>query len=74
MNLPVPPGSLAARRLASPVFGRLPFLTNVLTSGSDEDLNALRSAWPNFEVLIFFHFLIVLLIQTLGYDRPISFL
>ncbi|KAF8954584.1 hypothetical protein BDZ97DRAFT_1766010 [Flammula alnicola] len=51
VDLPIRSGSLATRRLSSPVFTNLLFTTNILTSGNDEDLMALKAAWKDYDFL-----------------------
>ncbi|KAF8965331.1 hypothetical protein BDZ97DRAFT_1757443 [Flammula alnicola] len=51
VDLPIRSGSLAMRRLSSPVFTNLLFMTNILTSGNDEDLMVLKAAWKDYDFL-----------------------
>ncbi|KAF8961234.1 hypothetical protein BDZ97DRAFT_1760084 [Flammula alnicola] len=60
VDLPIRSGSLAMRRLSSSVFTNLLFTMNILTSGNDEDLVALKAAWKYYDPLI---------TQFLSYER-----
>ncbi|KAF8896909.1 hypothetical protein CPB84DRAFT_1848086 [Gymnopilus junonius] len=51
-NCGAPVRRLYNRRLASSEFQKLPLLTNVLTTGEDEDLDSLKTAYPAFEKMI----------------------